>query len=98
MIYVEEIDPEAVQPWKSGTFGVVDSDLGGVVAYAGTEELAGTIRDAILVSETVAELIEESGGVTTDAKCGCYLNDEGRGHWSACPEAPQPDDKTEPES
>ena len=20
-------------------------------------------------------------------KCGCHLNDEGRGHWSACPEA-----------
>lgn len=25
-----------------------------------------------------------------NAKCTCSLNDEGRGHWSACPEAPAP--------
>ena len=46
-IQVEEVDPEMVQPWKSGNFAIVDDDLGGAIAYASTELLAEVIRDAI---------------------------------------------------
>ena len=46
-IQVEPVDPEMVQPWKSGNFAIVDDDLGGAIAYASTELLAEVIRDAI---------------------------------------------------
>jgi hypothetical protein len=44
---IEDIEPESVRPWRSGSYGLVDPRVGGVVAYFSNATLACTVRDLL---------------------------------------------------